>query len=159
MRSTGILWILEDFGVFIEMCSRVSRLNFKRKSSLKGIPLDWALANAFEDFLSHNYCEQKQTAHSEIYQRHRHLNLPLDKKLHLLPQKHQWNKSHVIFSRSLISTANSMARNDIASLPRPFRDFWFSFYKCNCHFSLKRIRPTVHRPSKLFSTLTVDTFC
>ena len=82
--------LLEDFGIFFEMCSRVRRLNFTRESSFKGIPLDWALANVFEDldFLSHNYCEQNKTARSEIYQRHRHLNLPLDQKFHLLPQAH-----------------------------------------------------------------------
>ena len=50
------------------------------------IPLDWALGNVFEDldFL----CAQNKPARSEIYQRHRHLNLPLDQKLHLLPQEH-----------------------------------------------------------------------
>ena len=57
---------------------------FTRESSFKGIPLEWAIANVFEDldFLSHNYCEQNKTARSEINQRHRHLNLPLDQKLH-----------------------------------------------------------------------------
>ena len=37
------------------MCSPVSRLNFTRKSSFEGTPLDWALANVFEDldFLLH----------------------------------------------------------------------------------------------------------
>ena len=101
MSSTGIIrnfW--EDFGIFCEMCSRVSRLNFTRESSFKGIPLDWALANVFEDldFLSHNYCEQNKTARSEIYQRHRHLNLSLDQKLHLLTSgiSQFWNKSNVI---------------------------------------------------------------
>ena len=81
---------MEDFGIFFEMCSRVSRLNFTRESSFKGIPLDWALANVFEDldFLSHNYCEQNKTARSEIYQRHRHLNLSLDQNVHLPPQAH-----------------------------------------------------------------------
>ena len=37
------------------------------------------------DFLSHNYCEQNKTAHSEIYQRHCHVQ---NLKLHLLPQAH-----------------------------------------------------------------------
>ena len=61
------------------MFNPLSHLNFKRESSFKGI-LDWALANVFEDlyFLSHNCCEQNKTARSEIYQRHRHLYLPLD---------------------------------------------------------------------------------
>ena len=63
---------------------RLSRLT--RESSFKDTLLDWALVNVFEDlnFLSYNYCEQNKTAHSEIYQRHRHLNLPLYQKLHLL---------------------------------------------------------------------------
>ena len=39
----------EDFGIFYKMCSRASRLNFTRESSFKGIPLDWTLANVFED--------------------------------------------------------------------------------------------------------------
>ena len=69
------------------MCSLVSRLNFTCESSFKGIPLEWALEDL--DFLLHNYCEQNKTAHSEIYQRHRHLNLPLDQKLHLFTQAHQ----------------------------------------------------------------------
>ena len=68
------------------MCSRLNRLNFTRESSFKGTALDWALANVFEDldFLSHNYCEQNETARSEIYKRHRHLKLLLDQKLQLL---------------------------------------------------------------------------
>ena len=47
--------ISEDFGIFFEMSSRVIRFNFIRESSLKGTPLDWALANVFEDldFLLH----------------------------------------------------------------------------------------------------------
>ena len=50
------------------LCSLVSRLNFTRESSFKGTPLDWALANVFEelDFRSHNYCEQNKTARGEI---------------------------------------------------------------------------------------------
>ena len=38
--------------------------------------------------LSHNYCEENKTARSEIYERHRHLNLPLDLSAvtQLLPQ-------------------------------------------------------------------------
>ena len=53
-------------------------------------PTRLALANVFEDldFSPHNYCEQNKTAPSEIYQRYRHLNLPLDQKSHLLPQAH-----------------------------------------------------------------------
>ena len=72
------------------MFNRLSRLNFTRESSFKGT-LDWALANVFEDldFLSHNYCEQNKTARSEIYQRHRHVSLPLDQSVVtlLLPQE------------------------------------------------------------------------
>ena len=51
--------------------------NFTHESSFKGAPLDWALANVFED------CKQNKTAHSEIYQRHCHLNLPVNQKLHV----------------------------------------------------------------------------
>ena len=87
-----------------------NRLNFPRESSFKGTPLDLALANIFEDldFLSHYRVANRlnKTARSEIYQRHRHLNLPLD-QVHLLPQAHHaqfWNKSNIIcstvFSRS-----------------------------------------------------------
>ena len=92
MNSTGIIWILEDFGIFFEMCSWVSPLNFTRESSFKSTPaLDWALVNVFEDldFLSYNYWEQNKTAHSVVYQRRRHLNLPLDQKLHSFSQAHQ----------------------------------------------------------------------
>ena len=79
---------MEDFGIFLEMCSRISRLNVTGESSFKGTPLDWALTDVLKDldFLSHNYCEQNKTAHNEIYRQHRHL--PLDQKLHLLLQAH-----------------------------------------------------------------------
>ena len=72
------------------MCSRVSRLHFllrlnTRESSFR------ALANVFEglDFLSSNYCEQNESAPSEICQRYRHLNLSLYQKFHLLPRAHR----------------------------------------------------------------------
>ena len=57
-------WLLEDLGIFFVMCSQVSRLSFTCDISFKGTPLDWGLANVFEDldFLLHNYWEQnKQT--------------------------------------------------------------------------------------------------
>ena len=55
--------ILEDFGIFFEMCSWVSRLNFTRERSFKDTPLDWALANVFEDIFSVTLsgCEQYKT--------------------------------------------------------------------------------------------------
>ena len=79
MSSTGIIM---NLGV----CSRVSRLNFTRESTI----LNWALANVFEDldFLSHNYCAQN-IIKLQDHQRHRHLNLPLDQNLHLFRQAHQ----------------------------------------------------------------------
>ena len=56
MSPTGKNRNLEDFRILFELCSRVnSCLNFTRESSFKGTPLDWALANVFEDlhFLTH----------------------------------------------------------------------------------------------------------
>ena len=83
------------------MRSRVSRLNFTRESSFKSTPLDWVLANVFEDFNRFSVvlsgCEQNKTARSEIYQRHRHSNLPLDQKFHFLTSQF-WNKFNVICS-------------------------------------------------------------
>ena len=72
------------------MFKQLSRLNFTRESSFKGT-LDWDFGNVFEDlyFLLHtDYCEKNKTARSEIYQRHRHLNLPLDQSVvtQLFPQ-------------------------------------------------------------------------
>ena len=74
----------------------VGRSCYERFYSVRS-PLDWALANLFEnfDFLSHKYCEQNKTARREIYQLHRHLNL--DQKLHLLPQAHHNLKKELIF--------------------------------------------------------------
>ena len=70
------------------MFSQVNcHLNFSRESSYKGTSLDWALANVFE-FVRFSVAlsgyEQNKTARSEIYQRHRHLNLPQDQKFHFL---------------------------------------------------------------------------
>ena len=94
-------WILEDFGIFFEMRSQVSRLNFTRESSFGGTPLDWVLANVFEDFSRSSVvlsgCEQYKTARSKIYQQHRHSSLPLDQKFHFLTSQF-WNKFNVICS-------------------------------------------------------------
>ena len=57
MSSTGIIMNFGRLGYSLK-CPRAIRLNFTRESSMKGTPLDWALANVFEYFLSHNYCEQ-----------------------------------------------------------------------------------------------------
>ena len=92
MCSTGIIRNFGRLRGLWNVLNRLSRLNFSRESSFKGI-LNWALVNIFKDlyFLSYNYCDQNKTAHSEIYQWHHHLNLPLDQKSHLLPQAHHSN--------------------------------------------------------------------
>ena len=103
------------------MCSLVSRLNFTRESSFKGTPLDWALANVFKDRFSAalSGCEQNKTACSEIYQRHRHLNLPLGSTVPLtFPGTSQfWNKSNAI---SLWSSCTAPAGQQIMMTAKTF---------------------------------------
>ena len=62
-----------------------------RESTFKGTPLDSGSRERLRRLrfsVALSGCEQNKTARSEIYQRHRHLNLPLDQKFHLLPQAH-----------------------------------------------------------------------
>ena len=88
-KHVSLTGIIMNFGIFFEMCSRVSRLNFTRESSFKGTPLgSHERLRRLRFSVELLGCEQNKTTRNEIYQRHRHLNLPLDQKLYLLPQAH-----------------------------------------------------------------------
>ena len=70
------------FGLFFEMClidlvASFSHAKLPPKTPLTG--LSRTPSNTY--FLLHYYYEQNKTARSEIYQRHLHLNLPLDQSV------------------------------------------------------------------------------
>ena len=66
----------------IDLVASTSHAKVSSKASSTG------LSRTSSKTLSHNYCEENKTARSEIYERHRHLNLPLDLSAvtQLLPQ-------------------------------------------------------------------------
>ena len=118
MSLTGIsheFWKTSEYSL---KC--VPEFNFTRESSFKGTPLDWARLRRLRFSVALSGCEQDKTARGEIRQRHRHLNLPLHQKFHLLPQAHHnFEISLMYFLYSLYGHSSPDDVDDISAARQP----------------------------------------
>ena len=80
-----------------KVSSKAPRLTgLSRTSSKTDFLSHYQAANRIKPLLA--LLARSMTSTSEIYQRHRLLNLPMDQKFHLLRQAQFWNKYNVIYS-------------------------------------------------------------